>query len=98
MSERLLIPFENTMGQVINVGDPILVISESYKTTSIRKGVYVGMHGNKVQAEVPAFLYKYCLGDTDEECRWNHPDAKRHQIVGSRIATLQRNRIFKFVE
>lgn len=44
MSELVIEPFTNEFGQVINPGDEIIFAATAWKSTSIRKGIFGGVH------------------------------------------------------
>lgn len=99
---RQEIPFTNKFGQTINPGDKVVWTTLRWKFVEQGTGTYVGLYNGKVQVRVPE--QKILI-------TWKHPDgmiskswcagAKVNERIimwFDRIATLQLNRIVKFVE
>lgn len=74
MTQREAIPFTNDFGQVINPGDDVVVVTTCTGNTNTQKGVYVGMCGKRVQAEVPSYSWAYFVKGTDERAPANFSD------------------------
>ena len=57
---RIEKPFTNEIGQTINVGDEVLVVTMSTSCLGVRQGTYLGLKpSNRVQVQVPRHTYKY---------------------------------------
>lgn len=98
MSKRNVVPFTNDFGQVINPGDEVVVVTTCTGSTNTAKGVYVGMHGKSVQAEVEYTKFEWYNKETDKAGSYYHipSELRSHRRVPSkRITTLQQNRIYK---
>lgn len=54
MSELVVEPFTNHIGQVINPGDEVIFAGTSWKQTRMRKGVFAGVRYAAVQRYRPA--------------------------------------------
>lgn len=98
MTNREAVPFTNSIGQVINPGDDVAVITHCTGSTITYKGKYLGMRGNKVQAVVEDDSYTWVNSVTGEVGSYYNIPAevrKYQKCKRDRITTLQRNRIFK---
>lgn len=102
MSKREAVSFTNDLGQVINPGDEVVVVTETYKTVSVRKGTFLGWsEAGNLQVRVPE---RWGRGEwvdkrTGETGSYSKiPQEHREYRIkpkGTYIATLQRNRIYK---
>ncbi len=68
---REVVAFQNNIGQTIEPGDDIVVVSTCTGNTRVQKGKYVGMRGKRVQAEVPSSSYAYFVKGSDERAPHN---------------------------
>jgi len=78
------VSFTNEFNDKIEVGDTVIVITTSYKTTYVKKGIYLGMHGGQVVVEVPSRRIVW------EDNTWT----KYHYVDSTRRSYLQDNRIY----
>ena len=98
MSKRDIVPFTNDIGQVINPGDDVLVVTHCTGSTYTARGKYVGMTGKSAQAEVEYTKYEWYNKDTDEAgSYYKIPSELRamRRVPAKRITTLCYNRIYK---
>ena len=99
---RQEIPFTNKFGQVINPGDKVVWTTLRWKSVRQGTGTYVGLCNGKVQVRVSEeksyFLWKRPDGTISKS--WCSGAKVNERIIMwvDRIATLQLNRIVKFVE
>lgn len=90
------VPFTNDIGQTINPGDPVVSVTTSYSSPSVRKGVYIGLNKkNKVQIRAEFADYGWVSSKTGEACQYNDRDAAFSKYKIERLSTLQLNRIYK---
>lgn len=68
---RQEIPFTNEIGQVIQPGDEVVVVTHCTGSTKVRKGIYVGLYGKSVQAKVPSDSYAYFVKGSNERAPAN---------------------------
>lgn len=52
MSERQEVPFTNDLGQTIQVGDEVVVVTMCTKSVYTNRGKYIGLRNGNVQAEL----------------------------------------------
>lgn len=94
--------FTNDLDQTITPGDEVIVVTETYKTVSVRKGTFLGWsEAGNLQVRVPE---RWGRGEwfdkrTNEAGSYSSIPQEhrgyRTKPKGTYIATLQRNRIYK---
>lgn len=103
---RQEVPFVNDIGQEIQVGDKVVVVTKSTQRVRSSVGVYLGLTENgNVQARVKCKVYGCFNKETNERVSWHefykasYNDRRERfegkYMDGERISTLQCNRIFK---
>lgn len=97
---RKAIPFTNTLGQIINVGDNVVAVTVSTQRVSMRPGQYLGQtDSGNCQVMVEGHRYETRYTDTNELVKWSTFDRNRphatNKVPYNRITTLQLNRIIK---
>lgn len=92
--------FVNHIGQEIEPGDKVIVITHCTGSTKTYQGVYLGLYGprGRVQARVQTDTYMWVNKLTGEPQRYDliPADARSYQKAKvDRITTLQKNLIYK---
>lgn len=101
MSDLVVEPFTNEFGQVINPGDEIIFAATAYKSTTIRKGVFGGVHYANVSKSREVF-------DADgnvvmETTHWGstRPKLERYSeptVISVRIEKVNRGHKWGYVD
>lgn len=92
------IPFTNNIGQTINPGDRVVIVTTGYShRVHVRTGTYAGKVNGRVSVFVETDVFGY-WGPGGNNLGWRK--AERVGISGSykkisRRTTLKRNRVFK---
>lgn len=99
------LPFTNGIGQTIEPGNRIVVVTGGRgSTVNTYEGVYLGCRVSQdylgkdryqTVVEVKDTFYGYFNTVTGEKCKWSDANAKHKVYTGFRKATLWRNKIFK---
>lgn len=98
----MTVTFTNELGQTITPGEEVIVVTETYKTVSVRKGIFLGRsEAGNLQVRVPE---RWSRGEwfdkrTDQAGSYSKiPEEHRgyrSKPKGTYIATLQLDRIYK---
>lgn len=89
-------PFTNNIGQVINVGDPVVMISTGYcKSVNIVKGTYEGLVNGQPRCSYDGFKYEYVDVSGKVHYSWPGFSVTRRKVPARRNTTLRLGRVYK---
>ena len=99
MSELVVEPFTNHIGQVINPGDEVIFAGTSWKQTRMRKGVFAGVRYADVRRYRPALDAD---GNPIMEERYGRKYQKNEayvtrEVVAVRVDQVNRGHVWKYV-
>lgn len=88
--------FTNEFGQVITEGDEVVVVTTGYSRVYTSKGIFKGVHKNGgVQVEVPSKQFR-TVDENGKATPYKIGGLNKYGYVyGTRLTTLQLNRVYK---
>lgn len=106
MTPYELKPFTNRFGQLIDIGDTIIIVTAG-RGSSVHtyKGIYLGCRITldyfkreriTTVVEIEYNKHEWRVKGTGEKCDWQHPDKELVNVPSTRRASLTSNRLFPF--
>lgn len=92
----LKVPFTNGIGQVINVGDPVIMISTGYShSINTIKGNYEGLVNNQPRCSYDGYKTEYVDTNGKIHSYWPGHNSTRRRVATRRNTVLRLGRVYK---